>query len=188
MDTPLTGQRKRERLVTWGRAPDTPFCRTLPLDELVPLLQAWLQARLPAPERTPERPRTFSDLSLLLFLHPEGAGPEATLAPPAGREEDGPGKADLGHGSRAKPVACLHPPSHPEVGGRSGLGRGLGRGLGLWVQAPPPGGPEHGGEAGLAGGPGLLPRLADGAADALGGGGGSWGEAGWGGGGKRTFG
>ncbi|MFD3006153.1 hypothetical protein [Thermus tengchongensis] len=39
----------------------------LPLEDLVSLLQAWLQARLPVPERKPGRPRTFSDLSLLLF-------------------------------------------------------------------------------------------------------------------------
>ncbi|RTH27912.1 transposase [Thermus scotoductus] len=44
-----------------------PSILPLPLEELVPLLQAWLQARLPEGERKPGRPRTFSDLSLFLF-------------------------------------------------------------------------------------------------------------------------
>lgn len=107
-----------------------------------PCSYLWFQARLPAPERKPGRPRTFSDLSLLLFhlvrallgfsterLCRELARnpglrrrlvlrrvlsastlrePEATLAPPAGREAGGPEKAWASHG--------LHPPSCPIAG------------------------------------------------------------------------
>ncbi len=145
--TPLTRQRKRGAFGDVWKDTTHPSIPPLPLEELVSLLQAWLQARLPAPERKPGRPRTFSDLSLLLFRHPERAEPEAALAPPAGREAGGPEKADPGHGSRAKPVPCLHPPPRPEVGWGGGLGRGLGWGLGLRVQAPPALGPGHGGGA-----------------------------------------
>ncbi|WP_051909092.1 hypothetical protein [Thermus scotoductus] len=82
-----------------------PSILPLPLDELVPLLQAWLQARLPAPERKPGRPRTFSDTSLLLFhlvrallgfSSERMRREEVTLAPPAEREGGRPEEAGVG--------------------------------------------------------------------------------------------